>query len=271
MGTAVADRPRTELEGLIGFFANTVALRTRLAGNPTFRELVGRVQRVTVEAFAHQDLPFAQVMQLLPVERWPGQPASLPVMFVLHNASDAGLRLPGLDVTRVPVDPGTAKFDLTVIVVDDPAGMQFWIEYNTDLFAPATIQRLYQHLLSLLEQCLQNPQQPIQQLNLLSENDERLVQGPGSANSENQLDLVANKKDDRNVAPRSEMEERIAAVWCRVLDVESVSVHDNFFHVGGHRSAHDPACRGTRVGTGRARTPQHTVSVSDRCRTGRFH
>ena len=163
VGTAVAHRPRTDLETLIGFFANTVALRTRLSGNPTFRELLERVEQVTREALAHQELPFEQVVQT--VSRT-GQPAWLQVMFVLHDAR--GLRLPGLEVSRVPVDPGTAKFDLTLSVTDEPAGFELAFEYNTDLFAPATIERLAQHYQVLLQALLDNPQQTIQQLPLLT-------------------------------------------------------------------------------------------------------
>jgi non-ribosomal peptide synthetase component F len=167
VGTAVAQRNRTELEPLVGFFANTVALRTRLSGNLTFRQLLQRVQHVTGEALAHQDLPFEQVVQLLSIARRPNQPSWLQVMFVLHNASEDGLRLPGLEVSRLPVDPGTAKFDLTLIAVDQPAGLEFWIEYRSDLFHQDTIEQLYQQLQVLLQAILDRPQISLQTLLLL--------------------------------------------------------------------------------------------------------
>ena len=125
---------------------------------------------MTREALAHQELPFEQVVQT--VSRT-GQPAWLQVMFVLHDAR--GLRLPGLEVSRVPVDPGTAKFDLTLSVTDEPAGFELAFEYSTDLFAPPTIERLAQHYQVLLQALLDNPQQTIQQLPLLTDAERKQI------------------------------------------------------------------------------------------------
>ncbi|MGD9632020.1 MAG: amino acid adenylation domain-containing protein [Pirellulales bacterium] len=236
VGTAVAQRERTELESLIGFFANTVALRTRLSGNLTFRELLQRVQQVTGEAIAHQELPFEQVVQLLSIPRQPSQPSWLQVMFVLHNACEDGLQLPGLQISRLPVDPGTAKFDLTLIAVDQPQGLDFWIEYRTDLFQQETIERLYQHLLVILQEVLKNPLHEIQRLKL-SQKEERnqthsnLTDRPGF--QQWPRNSAPNTSPSSN-APQTEIEERVAAVWRQLLGVSSICVCDDFFQIGGH-------------------------------------
>ncbi|MCP4656467.1 MAG: non-ribosomal peptide synthetase, partial [bacterium] len=114
VGTAVANRNRAETEGLIGFFVNTLLLRTDLHGDPTFRELLDRVREVTLGAYAHQDLPFEKVVEDLQPQRDLSRQPLFQVMFVLQNTPGPPLRLPGPEVRRVPVDNGTAKFDLTL-------------------------------------------------------------------------------------------------------------------------------------------------------------
>ena len=105
---------RTELEGLIGFFVNTLVLRTDLAGNPGFRELLARVKRVALEAYAHQDLPFEKLVDELNPERNPGCTPVFQVMFNLHNEPALDLDLDGLVVDPFGIDRGTSKFDLSV-------------------------------------------------------------------------------------------------------------------------------------------------------------
>ena len=118
VGSPIANRTRAETEGLIGFFVNTLVLRTDLSGNPTFRELLRRVQEVALGAYAHQDLPFEKLVEELQPERNLSHTPLFQVMFVLQNAPTSALELPGLTVSRVRVDKGTAKFDLTLTLVE---------------------------------------------------------------------------------------------------------------------------------------------------------
>ena len=151
VGSPIAGRTRVETEGLIGFFVNTLVLRTDLTGNPTFRTLLARVREVCLDAYAHQDVPFEKLVEELKPERTLSQSPLFQVMFVLQNAPRTTLALPGLTLTPLRVESGTAKFDLTVFVTATDAGLQTLAEYNTDLFDAATIDRLLGHFQTLLE------------------------------------------------------------------------------------------------------------------------
>ena len=157
VGSALANRSRPELERLIGFFVNTVALRGDLSGEPTFRELLARVRQITLEAYAHQDVPFEMVVQAVCPQRSAGYSPLFQVMFVLQTASETSWELPGVHVTRWPLDPGTAKFDLTAFAFDEPDGLQIALEYNTDLFDDSTIERMAGHYQRLLEAIVAAP------------------------------------------------------------------------------------------------------------------
>ena len=169
VGTPVAGRPRRELEGLIGFFVNTLVLRTNLSGDPSFRELLGRVQQVVLGAYAHQELPFEKLVEELQPERSLSRNPLFQVMFVLANAAGFGLELDGTNVSTVQVDTGTAKFDLTLSMLDQGQGLAAWIEYSVDLFDRTTIERMLGHLRTLLAGIVTDPEQPISKLPLLTE------------------------------------------------------------------------------------------------------
>ncbi|HYR82568.1 MAG TPA: amino acid adenylation domain-containing protein, partial [Terriglobia bacterium] len=169
VGTPVANRYQEELEPLVGFFINTLALRARVAGDPTFRRLLAQVRETALGAYAHQDLPFERLVEELAPERgWTGNPI-FQVMFVMQNAPMPDLELPGLNVTALPVDRRTAKFDLTLDVVEYPEGFVTIAEYSTELFDEATIERLLKHYEHLLEAIVKNPETPVSELSMLSE------------------------------------------------------------------------------------------------------
>src|SRR5262249_37277830 len=123
VGAPIAGRQRTELEGLIGFFANTLALRTSLSGNPTVTELLGRVREVAPGAFEHQDLPFEKLVEELQPERSLGHSPLFQVMFALQNAPRDARGLHGLSVEAVEVACVTAKFDLTLSLRETSDGL----------------------------------------------------------------------------------------------------------------------------------------------------
>ncbi|MBI3875437.1 MAG: amino acid adenylation domain-containing protein, partial [Verrucomicrobia bacterium] len=172
VGCPVAGRTQSETEALIGFFVNTLALRGNLAGDPTFHELLQRERQVMIEACAHQDLPFERLAEELRPTRSSSYPPLIQTMFVLQNAPEPNLELPGLDVTPLAVDNGTAKFDLTLFTEESRRGLTATAEYNTDLFDAETIARALQHYKILLESVVADTRQKLSELPLLTA-DER--------------------------------------------------------------------------------------------------
>ncbi len=169
VGSPIAGRNRVEIEGLFGFFVNTLVLRTRLGNNPTFRQLLAKVRETTLEGYAHQDMPFEQLVERLAPRRDPSRTPLFQVMFAVKNAQQYPLRLPGLTVTTRELDHGVAKFDLAVSVDDQSDKLDIVVEYNTDLFEPDTIDRLLDHYRTLLEAIVANPDQRIGDLPMLSD------------------------------------------------------------------------------------------------------
>ncbi len=180
VGSPIANRNRSEIEGLIGFFVNSLVLRTDLSGNPTFRELLSRVREVALGAYAHQDLPFEKLVEELHPERKLNQNPLFQVVFALQNAPMEALELPGLTLTPLQfIDTGTTRFDLEFhlwerspnngIGVDSSAGISGFVVYSTDLFDAATITRILKHFQALLEGIVANPEQRLADLPLLSE------------------------------------------------------------------------------------------------------
>jgi len=168
VGSPIANRRWAEVEGLIGFFVNTLVLRTDLSGKPSFREVLRRVRKVTLEAYAHQDLPFEMLVDELQPKRDLSHAPLSQVMFVLQNAPMQRLKLPGLTVSPLEVDSGTAKFDLALSVVEGEDGLSGTLEYSTDLFDGATIERMLGHFETLLEGVVADPDRPVWTLPLLT-------------------------------------------------------------------------------------------------------
>ena len=168
VGTPIAGRNFAETEGLIGFFVNTLVMRTRLAGNPTFRELLARVRQVSLGAYSNQDLPFERLVEELQPERDLSRTPLVQVMFVLQNAPMQPRHLPGLAMRRLEVDSGTAKFDLTLFAEQDGDDLRLAFNYNTDLFDRATIERMAAHFDTLLGAAAADPSLRIWDLPLLS-------------------------------------------------------------------------------------------------------
>jgi non-ribosomal peptide synthetase component F len=173
VGSPIAGRNRSEIEGLIGFFVNTLALRTDLSGDPTFRQLLQRVRATAMGAYAHQDMPFEKLVEELQPERSLGHQPLFQVMLVLQNAPTAALRLPGLELSPWPVESDTSKFDLTLWLSEGPGGLRGALEYSTDLFERATMERLSEHWRRLLEGIVAQPEARVSELPLLGEDERR--------------------------------------------------------------------------------------------------
>ncbi len=175
VGTPIAGRPRAEVEGLIGLFVNMLALRSDLSGRPTFQELLNRVHESTLDAYAHQDIPFERLVDALKPERHLSHSPIFQVMFVLQNAPMPALEAPGVVMEAKPVDTGTTKYDLSLLLVDLPQGLRVTAEYSTDLFERSTAERLLGHYLTLLEGVVARPDAPISHLPLLPEAERQRV------------------------------------------------------------------------------------------------
>jgi len=169
VATPIAKRDRLELEGLIGFFVNTLVLRTDLSGNPSFQQLLNRVRQLTLQAYAHPDLPFEELVKALQPQRDLSHTPLFQVMFVLENAPISEVELTGLTVSPLATERTTAKFDLTLFIKNTTNGLVGVWQYNTDLFDASTIERMAGHFVTLLESIVTNPQQQISQLPLLTQ------------------------------------------------------------------------------------------------------
>lgn len=158
IGTSIANRMLPELEPIVGFFVNTLILRTDLSGDPTFQELLKRVCNVSLAAFAHQEAPFERAVSRVP---------PLQVHFILQNTPSEAKELTGLSVERIEMETQTAKFDL-FLNVEDATEICGFFEYNVDLFDAATIQRLSVHFQRLLEAVVQDPARRLSTFPLLT-------------------------------------------------------------------------------------------------------
>ncbi len=177
VGTPVANRTRMETEGLIGFFVNTLALRARLGGEPSFAELVAQVRQTTLAAYAHQDLPFERLVEELEPERSLAYTPIFQAMLALQNAPMGALELPGLTLEPVATDgPRSAKFDLNVSLGERAGAIGGSWEYNADLFDAATIERLARQLAMLLTAAVAAPETPLADLPLLSAAERRQIE-----------------------------------------------------------------------------------------------
>jgi amino acid adenylation domain-containing protein len=168
IGTPIAGRTRMETEGLIGFFVNTLVLRAELAGNPSFVEQLKRTREASLGAYAHQDLPFEQLVEQLEPVRDLSRTPLFQAMFVLQNVPREALEIEGLRLAVLELENDTAKLDLTLSAVEGGAGLGGVIEYDTDLFDRSTVRRLAEHLRALLSGALAAPHTPLSELPLQS-------------------------------------------------------------------------------------------------------
>ncbi|EDX71145.1 amino acid adenylation domain protein [Coleofasciculus chthonoplastes PCC 7420] len=169
IGSPIANRNRKEIESLIGFFVNTLALRINLDENPSFNELLAQVKRVALEGYAHQDLPFEKLVEAIQPERSLSYSPIFQVVFVLQNAPLGNLELPEITLTRLEIETETAKFDLLLSMRETEQGLTGVWEYNQDLFAGETITRMSEQFQTLLAGIVAHPEQSVSQLPILTE------------------------------------------------------------------------------------------------------
>ncbi|HEU0052692.1 MAG TPA: condensation domain-containing protein, partial [Longimicrobium sp.] len=260
VGSPIAGRTRREVEELIGFFVNLLVLRTDLSGDPPFREALRRVREATLGAYEHQEVPFERLVEELRPRRALGHSPLFQVLFTLQSADRADAALPEMRVRPLDVEPEVARFDLSLVVIPDGRGLRGSLEYSTALFDAATIRRMLGHLEALLARVADDADPRLSELPPFSPHERRLVvqsgirgnagrlpglrsRAPGGARAGETPDGVPPRNAlsapadavtrDRYVAPRTPMEELLAAIWAEVLRIGRVGVHDDFFELGG--------------------------------------
>jgi amino acid adenylation domain-containing protein len=173
VGAPIAGRTRRETEALIGCFFNTLALRTDLGDDPTFCELLERVREVAMGAYAHQELPFEKLVEILQPERSLSYEPLCQVMLNFHNTPQVSLQLAGLTLTPLDIDNGASPLDLTLTIRQTEAGLQGVAEYSTDLFEATTIARMMIHFQTLLTGIVTEPTQRLSALPLLPADEQQ--------------------------------------------------------------------------------------------------
>jgi amino acid adenylation domain-containing protein len=173
IGTPIAGRRSVKSRSLLGAFVNTLVLRTDLSGGPTFRELIARARRSTHDAFAHQELPYNQLVRALNPERDATGASIVQIMLVLQNMPHPELQIPGLTIELLDIFIGAAKYDLTLELENRAGRLTGWFDYDSDLFDRPTVARLAGHFQTILEAAVGAPDRPVDQLPLLSENEAR--------------------------------------------------------------------------------------------------
>lgn len=174
-GTPVAGRNRSEVEGLIGLFVNTIVMMTDMSGKPTFRELLNRVQETALDAYTHQDIPFEKLVEELAPVRDLSRTPLFQVFFNHLRWEDSHAEMPGLQVEAVGGIERESMFDLTLDVWEHGDDIRLNALYNIDLFDSATIERMLKHYITLLSSAVKNPDQRIAEISVLNAEEENKI------------------------------------------------------------------------------------------------
>jgi thioesterase domain-containing protein len=236
----VAGRDRAETERLIGYFNNIVALRGDLSGEPTFAELLERINRVVLDAHDNQEVPFQKVAELPNLARTPLSRA----LFALQDTTNWRLDLSGLTVEPLGVDNGATDFDLAFYLNDQAGTITGILKYKTDLFRAEVIEQLLSDFVALLTSVAKQPDQPLAELPVVGPtsrgNGSAAQHTNGHSSAPLPTDMAANNnfapENERPplVAPRDELELKLTRLWEKVLGISPIGINDNFFHLGGH-------------------------------------
>jgi non-ribosomal peptide synthetase component F len=227
IGTPIANRRQSELEDLIGFFANTLTLRVRVHPALTFRELLRNVREVTLGAYANQDVPFEKLVEELQPVRDLNRNPFFQVTFGVQNIPHSELHLPGLSLGVQEFVTGATRFDLECFLREEGGELRGIFVYNTDLFAQQTIESLLHHFEHLLETVVANPTERVSDLpNPFS--DLSRVHALVAPEQPNVAEEVA------PIVAETPTAELLSNIWADVLGLERVGLHDNFFDLGGH-------------------------------------
>ena len=210
IGSPIDGRDRAELAGLVGFFVNTLVLRIDLHGDPTGLELLERVRRMTLDAYQGKEAPFAEIVERLRPERSPSHPPLVQVMLVVQRAVEAREASDDFRLGLRRIDNETAKFDLTMVLREQADGLECGVEFNTDLFEDATIERLMGHFEALLEGFVTAPERRVTSLPMLSGDEVAALDALRGEPRERPVEQTA----DALFADRAAQAPDVAAVVC---------------------------------------------------------
>ncbi len=225
VSSALANRTRVETEGLIGFFVNLLPFCTNLGGNPSFRELLGRVREVALGVYAHQEMPLIKLIEELQPVRDPSYTLINQVMFVFQNTPEDNLQFANLTLKEQFIardTKDTAEFDLELTLEETSTGIEGLLVYRTDLFEAATITKMVDNFQTLLEKITTNYNQRLAELILISE--------PPTSPAKTIISPISRDF----VTPQNSIEEVVLTIWKEILGIEQISTQDNFFELGGH-------------------------------------
>ncbi len=227
LSTPVTGRLRPETEGLIGCFINDIVLRADLSGDPSFRQLLGRVRETVLQAFDHQEMPFLRLVHELNPPRDPGRCTLVDVEFIFQNEPSVSELLPGLELSELPnpIETAGADSDLCLEAVNDE-GLYLRLCYHADLFDESTAVRMLEDLQAVLEAVTADPDQRLSQLPGGKIKGAALPAATASA-------APAARVTPPYLAPRSPVEQQLAAIWADLLSRERVGIQDHFFDIGG--------------------------------------
>jgi len=230
VGSPVANRT-PETEGVVGPFSNPLCLRTDLSGSPSFSQLLQRVRAVTFEALDHKDLPFERILQEVRANSAYGRSSLFQFYFFYQVAFLQPIECPGLSVTPLATLSPGASFEWQLGMIERPEGLRAQLQYNADLYEASTIVRVLRHLQTVLETVVVAPEQPIQQILMLSDAEQQQF-AAWRRTSFAISDRAASRKE--YVGPRNATERKIAGIWEQALGIKPISVQESLFDVGGH-------------------------------------
>jgi len=230
VGSPIANRQDERLEGLIGFFANMLAMRVRVNCNASFGELLEQVRDLSLETYRHQHIPFEWLIEVMPLRRSLNRTPIFQVVFALQNASSGTQELKGLEVEELGTEAWTVRFDLEVHAIERNGLLNIvWI-YNRDLFDRWRIEQMARHYEELLAAAMQDLNKPVRHLTMLSASEIEQLKIGGTPRTEK----VRRRARNLYVAPETPLEQMVAGVWQETLGLEPIGLDDNFFDLGGY-------------------------------------
>ena len=223
IASCAANRPLVEVEGLIGRFGNDMVLRTSLSGNPTFRELLKRVREVALSTYSHQELPFGALLEEVGNGLGPTSHPPFQTMFILQNAPKEAWQLPGLDVSWLPLQTGTAKHDLIVWLKSEPA-LEVTLEYSTDLFDAPTMKWILNDYQAILVAMAKDPGALVSNIPISAPPPPKPIEAPSLSTT---AKVTATSKGNELA------EARLIELWEAAFGLHPIRANQNFFELGG--------------------------------------
>lgn len=227
IGSPVANRGRQELDDLIGFFVNTIALRFDLAGTPTWRELLARTKDLTLRAHAYQDVPFERVVNAVRLERMVDRSPLFQVLFAVQNTPMRPIVLRDVELIPIEFESKTSKFDLSLYVIEDGRKLTLSWEYDSALFDRSTVERFSKMFVRLVDAVVSDLDAPVQAADV---GDAFQTTNRGG----DRRAIAARKSVGSGRQPTTPSEKVVANIMCSVLGIKSISVGDEFFALGGN-------------------------------------